>query len=73
MTAGNALKCSVLNFDGRSRPRGLVQLFSEHKRDEHRLIAVIGQDDMPREHLWVRKKKAKEPAGRASIVAAAAP
>jgi len=62
---------SVLIFGGRARPRGLVQLFTEDKRDEHRLIAVIGQDDVLREHLWVGKKKAKEAAGSASTVAAA--
>ncbi len=52
---------TVLIFGGRSRPRGLVQLVTEDKRDEHRLIAIIDDKDVLREHLWVgRKKPAKD-------------
>ncbi len=61
---------TVLIFGGRSRPRGLVQLFMENNRDEHRLIAVLDQGDIVREHLWVGRKKVKEPASNASTVAA---
>ncbi len=48
---------TVLIFGGRSRPRGLVQLVTEDKRDEHRMIAVIDDKDVLREHLWVGRKK----------------
>ena len=48
---------TILIFGGRSRPRGLMQLVTEDKRDEHRMIAVIDDKDILREPLWVGKKK----------------
>ena len=55
----------VLIFGGRSRPRGLVHLLSEDKRDEHRLIAVVDNTGVMRDHLWVGKKK---PARREALL-----
>lgn len=52
MNGGN-----VLVFGGRQRGRNLVQMFSEDKREEHRLIAVFDQSGVLRDHLWVGRKR----------------
>lgn len=56
----------VLVFGGRQRGRNLIQLLSEEKKDEHRLIAVFDDQGVLRDHLWVGRKRG----GKKALVAA---
>ncbi len=48
---------SVLIFGGRHRPRGLVQLVTEDKQNEPRLIAVVDPSGLLLDHFWFGHKK----------------